>query len=255
MTANYHTHTPRCFHATGTEEEYIQNAIAAGLEVLGFSDHAPQPFKNGYYSKMRMYPETLPEYAQSVLAMQKKYSGLLQIHLGLEAEYYPALFSEFLQMVRDVGTEYLILGQHWPGNEQGERHMIKPFEDETSLARYCDQVIEAMHTGAFTYVAHPDLPNFIGENAVYARHMRRMICQAKACDVPLEINLLGARTQRNYPDLRFWELVAEENCPVVLGQDAHSPDVLLDKETPRRMLDMVEQLGLPLLSRVALKKP
>lgn len=255
MTANYHTHTPRCFHATGTEEEYIQNALAIGLEVLGFSDHTPYPFKNGYYSTMRMYPETLSEYVRTLRTVQEKYAGRLEIHIGLEAEYYPAYFSELLQMVRDKGVEYLILGQHWPGNEEGEIHIMKPFDSEARLERYCDQVIEAMHTGAFTYFAHPDLPNFVGSSEAYDRHMRRMIRQAKACNVPLEINLLGLRTNRNYPNSRFWELVAEENCPAILGQDAHSPDILLDTHTEHLALDMARSLGLNLLERVTLKKP
>ena len=39
MLANYHTHTSRCRHATGTDEEYIQKAIAEGVKILGFSDN------------------------------------------------------------------------------------------------------------------------------------------------------------------------------------------------------------------------
>ena len=38
---NFHTHTSRCGHAVGTDEEYVQAAIQAGVKVLGFSDHAP----------------------------------------------------------------------------------------------------------------------------------------------------------------------------------------------------------------------
>ena len=30
--ANYHTHTARCGHAIGTDEEYVQAAIQAGLK-------------------------------------------------------------------------------------------------------------------------------------------------------------------------------------------------------------------------------
>ena len=36
MIANYHTHTPRCNHAVGSEEEYIQQALNAGMKILGF---------------------------------------------------------------------------------------------------------------------------------------------------------------------------------------------------------------------------
>ena len=44
MTANYHTHTWRCLHASGTERQYVERAIEGGLAVLGFSDHAPMPY-------------------------------------------------------------------------------------------------------------------------------------------------------------------------------------------------------------------
>ena len=38
--ANYHTHTTRCQHARGTEEEYVLQAIDTGFEILGFADHS-----------------------------------------------------------------------------------------------------------------------------------------------------------------------------------------------------------------------
>ena len=44
MEANYHTHTWRCRHASGTERDYIENAIDHGIRILGFSDHTPYPF-------------------------------------------------------------------------------------------------------------------------------------------------------------------------------------------------------------------
>ena len=44
MYANYHTHTWRCNHARGTERDYIEQAIASGVKILGFSDHTPNPY-------------------------------------------------------------------------------------------------------------------------------------------------------------------------------------------------------------------
>ncbi len=255
MIANYHTHTPRCHHATGTEEEYIQAALEGGLQILGFSDHTPYPFPEGYYSKMRMYPQELPEYVQTLSSLKEKYANRIELHIGLEAEYYPAHFADLLEQVRNEGIEYLILGQHWLGNEQGEIHVYRAFDDEAKLARYCDQTIEAMHTGVFSYIAHPDLPNFTGDEKIYDRHMRRLIREAIACGLPLEINLHGAMTDRAYPTPRFWELVAEEGGKAVFGRDAHEPFELLDTETEQRMLNMVQRLNLTLLPQITLKKP
>lgn len=255
MIANYHTHTPRCHHATGTEREYIQAAREAGLKILGFSDHTPYPFKDGYYSKMRMYPEQLPEYMNTLRALQAEYRDTIQIHAGLEAEYYPAHFQELLSWVRDNGVQYMILGQHWLGNEQGEEHVMHPFEDPARLERYCDQAIDAIYTGVFSYFAHPDLPNFLGDDGIYRSQMQRLIRAAKQCGLPLEINLHGARLNCNYPNRHFWELVAEEDCQVVLGRDAHAPEEMLDQKTQVRMEDMVKDLGLPLLQQITLIKP
>ena len=41
MRTNYHTHTTRCHHATGSDEEFVLSAIKGGYQELGFSDHTP----------------------------------------------------------------------------------------------------------------------------------------------------------------------------------------------------------------------
>ena len=52
---HYHTHTKRCGHAQGEDEEYVLSAIKHGFKFLGFSDHVmlpghPQPGVRGDYS-------------------------------------------------------------------------------------------------------------------------------------------------------------------------------------------------------------
>ena len=44
MKTNFHTHTARCGHASGRDEEYVQSAIRGGYQVLGFADHSPWQF-------------------------------------------------------------------------------------------------------------------------------------------------------------------------------------------------------------------
>ena len=44
MDYNYHTHTARCGHAVGEDEEYVKRAIECGIKYMGFSDHAPIRF-------------------------------------------------------------------------------------------------------------------------------------------------------------------------------------------------------------------
>ena len=254
MIANYHTHTPRCRHAFGDEEAYVESAIVRGLEILGFSDHAPQWFPGSYYSTMRMFPEQLREYCDTVRALKEQYCRKLQIHLGVEAEYYPAIFAKLHSQLRDTGVEYMILGQHWVGNEENEPYSGMPTADEAFLARYCDQVIEGMQTGLFTYFAHPDIVRFTGERRIYEKHMRRICRTAIETQTPLEINFLGIRAGRHYPNEIFWQLVGEEGCPVVFGIDAHEPDAILDWASEQKAMLLVQQYGLKLMETVTLKK-
>ena len=76
---------------------------------------------------------------------------------------------------------------------------------------------------------------------------------AKELDVVLEINLLGFRAERNYPDARFWKLAGEAGCKVLLGCDAHMPQDFLDKTAIEKAMAMVQQYGLTLLETVPLQ--
>lgn len=254
MIANYHTHTWRCNHAVDTEEAYVRCAIDRGLELLGFSDHAPYCFPEGYYSRFRMKPELLSGYVQTVQDLKRAYTGQIDIRLGLEIEYYPAYFSQLLPVLQEQGIEYLLLGQHYIGNEIGEPYSGKETQDETVLRRYCDQIIDALQTGLFTYIAHPDLVHFTGDRKTYRSHMRRLCREAKSCGVPVEMNLLGFREGRHYPNRRFWEVAAEEGCQVKIGIDAHSPNALRSLEAEQQAMKLVRELDLDLTETVELKR-
>lgn len=255
MIANYHTHTPRCNHAVGTEEEYVLAAIQRGMKTLGFADHAPCcGFPDGYYSGFRMRPEQTSEYASTILNLRNKYRGRIELYAGVEMEYYPKHFNDTLSLLRDSGVEYMILGQHFIGNEIGEPYNGTPTEDEDRLKRYCHQVMDGMHTGLFSYVAHPDVFRFVGDPVIYQKYFRELCREARVCNMPLEINLLGLGEDRHYPNPMFWQLAAEEGCDAVLGCDAHKPEALLDIKTANRAYDMAKQLGLTVVDTVSLKR-
>lgn len=252
--ANYHTHTARCRHASGREEEYVKAALEEGLSVLGFSDHTPYWFEGDYYSTFRMYPHQLEEYVESVLAVRVAYAGRIAIPLGLEAEFYPAFFPDMLERVRDAGIEYLLLGQHFVGNEIGEHYCGRPTADPDILQRYCHQVNDAMYTGLFSYLAHPDLLYFTGSEALYRDQMRSVCKAAKDCGLPLELNLLGIASGRHYPNPVFWELAAEEDCSVVIGRDAHAPEQVKDRDSEEIARRMIKHLGLKACDTVPLRR-
>ena len=158
MVANYHTHTWRCNHAYGVEKQYIENAIEAGLRILGFSDHTPYCFPNGYVGPDKMLPSQLEDYVDTVLRLRDEYRDDIEIRLGLEAEYYPEIWEGLLELIEPYPIEYLLLGQHYIHNEyEGDRYNGRPGHGEKDLLLYCSQCLEALETGRFLYFAHPDL--------------------------------------------------------------------------------------------------
>lgn len=171
----------------------------------------------------------------------------------MEAEYYPRYFPRLLELLRAGGVRYMILGQHFLGNEVEDRYCGVPCPETGELERYVSQSIEALETGLFTYFAHPDLFRFTGDEGDYDREMSRLCRAARETGTPLEINLLGLREARHYPDLRFWRIAAREGCQAILGCDAHQPRWVTDPGSEARAERMAEDLGLKLLREVPIR--
>ena len=231
MDYNLHTHTVRCRHASGSDEDYIRCAIEAGIKTLGFSDHAPYIFPDGYENLYRVQMCDAESYVSDLSIMREKYKDKIDIKIGFEMEYYPLYFDEMLAIAKKVGAEYLILGQHFVLSEHPKGiGSGGPTDDERLLSTYTDEMISAIKTGVFSYIAHPDMMAFTGDGEVYRREMRRLCHAAKEYDIPLEINLGGVRYKKFYPHERFWEIAGETRAPVTIGYDAHKHTDLLNTE-------------------------
>ena len=230
MDYNYHTHTFRSHHATGTDEEYIKTAISGGIKYMGFSDHSPFKCEDGYESLHKVYVADANEYTDTISKLREKYKNEIDIKIGFEMEYYPDHFDGMLKTIKEYGAEYLILGQHFLSNEHDEPRIVSttPTDIAEHLEKYVKLVIEAMETKVFSYVAHPDIFNFIGDTAVYTKEMRKLCIASRELNIPLEINFLGIRDKRHYPIDSFWKIAGEENSPVTFGFDAHTAESAYD---------------------------
>jgi histidinol-phosphatase (PHP family) len=226
MFANYHTHTFRCKHAHGEDREYVEAAIRAGMKVLGFSDHCPWVFDDGYISGIRMIPEELDDYFDAIAAVKKEYADDIAIYTGFESEYIPELMEAQNELLKDYPIDYMILGEHFMGREPYSIYSGFPTNNEAILQRYVDLVIEGMETGKYLYVAHPDLLNFSGSDEIYEYHMLRLCRYLKEKNTPVEINLLGWIEKRQYPSERFLKIAQKAGNSAIIGVDAHSPKML-----------------------------
>ena len=255
MIANYHTHTYRCHHASGSDEEYIKKAITEGVKILGFSDHAPYLYRNGYVSYYKMLPSEAKDYYTSLSALREKYRDKIEIYIGYEAEYYGEIWEETFEFWRRENTpDYLILGQHVIGNEDGDTLIASGIRN-THVEEYVSQTVAGINTGVFTYLAHPDLISYVGPDEVYEEEMTKLILAANKAGMPLEINMLGLSEGRRYPRDFFWEIAKRYEPRVILGCDAHSPERVADKAEILAALRYADKFHLNVIDTVEIVNP
>ncbi len=256
MDYNFHAHTPLCRHATGTEREYIEAAIAAGIKEWGFSDHIPFIFPNGKENSYRVPMVEVNDYINTVNKLKVEYKDKINIHFGFEMEYYPEYFDEMVENARRWGAEYLILGQHSVGAEPDFFFWsTEETENIEYLKDYVSRVVAAIRSGVITYVAHPDMFNFVGDDDIYNEEMAKILKAAEKYNVPLEINFLGIRDNRNYPTEKFWRLAADYDISVVFGLDAHDVQGARDLTSLERALEICKKYNLRVVDKLELIKP
>ncbi len=236
MKINYHTHHELCGHAGGTCEDYVKEALVQSFTELGFSDHAPF---DKYNLGFRMNDADLDEYLRDIETVQKTYGDRLTIKKGIEAEYWYTE-GEYLQELRSK-LDYMILGQHFISMTFDDTDLISTFalSMPEHLDVYATYLCDAMQSGHYDMIAHPDLYmhgylNF-DEHAKRAAHK---ICScAEATAVILEFNANGYRRARvdtpqgrvhPYPRTEFWDIAEQYEVRTILNSDCHSPGHLYD---------------------------
>ncbi len=251
LKSNYHTHTVLCGHAVGTIQENISKAIEYGYETLGFSEHAPLPLHefNEVDAKRLFANEnmTMQELQANYLDVLSKLKGhcSLDIKIGLESEYVSGNL-EFYKELRSK-VEYMILGVHF---FKSDSKLIDTYAqiDNTTMYDYARNIEEALATGLFDYLAHPDL--YLYENLEFdedARRVADMICDS--CikyNIPMEINCNG---KGRYPRPDFYEYIKNKPVKFIIGVDSHDPE-RLSGEHIKNSIDLAKRLNLKLVERI-----
>lgn len=252
MKTNYHTHTQRCRHAQGTAEDYVRAALEANVSILGFSDHAAFPdYDYGY----RMPYEELPLYFSDVDRLSKAYASDIMIKKSLEIEYLPKYMGFYEELLETYHTDYLLLGEHFFLDEEGAFHNITTGVTDTRLyVSYAKAIAQALGTGYFQMVAHPDI--FTMNHNAWDRNCdaaTELILEAAAQNhVILEFNANGFRrgiheypdgARHMYPHRKFWERVAGSGVSVIVGSDCHNPTQVWD-EAMAHAMEVLHQLGI-----------
>ncbi len=252
MLCNYHTHTVRCKHASGKDEEYVLEAIKNGFDCLGFSDHSPWPLYEDENSRIRMELSEFDEYYKSIHSLKEKYKDQIKIYIGLECEFLEDRMDWLLNFKKEKKLDYILFGHHFDSRIRNELYFGHYKNQENCLERYKETVIKGLSTGAYLYLAHPDLfmKTYREWKKEFEKPCLEILKVCKELDIPIEYNLAGLITRSGYPCDEFWKLAGQVGNKAVIGLDAHAPEHLCDVNLVLESRVKLKQLGLEVLNHL-----
>ncbi len=223
MRIDLHNHTSRCNHAEGTIEEYIEKAIELGIDIFGFSEHAPMDFDHKY----RLAFEEMDAYRSDVLNAKEKYKKEIKILLGYEVDYLPGYMDK---RVLEANVDYLIGSVHfinkWSFDNPEFIGGWKERDTDEIWQAYFDAAEAMADSSLFDIVGHFDLIKVFGylprkDIRVLAENALKAI---KKSNMVLEINTAGLRkpVAEIYPSRQLLQEAYALDIPITFASDAHA---------------------------------
>ena len=223
MRIDLHNHTTRCNHAKGSMRSYVERAIELGIDIYGFSEHAPMDFDEHYRLKF----EEMDAYITDVQSLQNEYQDRIKILLGYEVDY---LKGHIDKRIINSKVDYLIGSVHFLGTWGFDN---PEFNDEYSKRNideiwqeYFRNIEEMAKTGYFDIVGHFDLIKVF--NFLPKKDIRSIATPAlkaiKKANMVLELNSAGLRKpcKEIYPSESLLEVAYELDIPITFSSDAHA---------------------------------
>lgn len=226
--ADYHVHTPLCHHAKGWPLEFAQRAVDLGLGELGFADHNPMPTQ---FDNWRMAIGDLPRYLDEVAGAKAQFPQL-NIKLGLECDYLAGRGAWIEELAGKTDWDFLIGSVHylpsgWAVDDPQYISRFRGADIEDIWANYWRTYVDAIRSGLFDFVAHPDLPKKFGFRPAgdLTRYYEPVIAALAETGTPFEINTAGLRKEcaELYPADDFLRLAAQAGVPLLINSDSHDP--------------------------------
>lgn len=229
LPADYHNHTPLCRHATGEPVELAAQAVRAGLDEMGFSDHNPMPRDD--FDDWRMKASELELYVAKVEQARRDFPNL-SIKLALEVDYLPGYEDWIRDLAARYAWDYFIGSVHYVSGSWDLDNPLKisewkrrdPFEVWTA---YFDRLTMAAESKLFDIIGHADLCK---KFCFYPKEdctplYSRFIEAARRNEAAIELNTAGLRKdcKEIYPSLSILRLAAQAGVAITFGSDAHAP--------------------------------
>ena len=163
MRVDLHNHTFLCNHATGTLEEYIQQAIKSKIDIFGFSERAPMNFDEMY----RLKNDEVQKYIELIDEVKNNYQNKIEILTGFEVDFLPGYSDD---SIFDLDIDYFIGSVHFLNIKDepwgfDNPEFIKEWENrdvDDIYNEYFSKIIELANSKLFDIVGHLDLIKVFG---------------------------------------------------------------------------------------------
>jgi histidinol-phosphatase (PHP family) len=234
-------HTPLCRHATGEPVEYAKQAVAIGLDEIGFSDHSPMRQDN--FDNWRMNLGQLDAYVEKIRKAQKDFPQLT-IRLALEVDYLPGHEDWIRELAARHPWDYFIGSVHyvsdsWAIDDPQKLSEWKHRDSFEVWSTYFERLTMAAESKLFEIIGHTDLPKKFGHRptrdpafaggfgaAGCTPLYEKFLAAAKKSGCAIELNTAGLRKdcREIYPSREILKLAFQNGVPITFGSDAHAPE-------------------------------
>jgi histidinol-phosphatase (PHP family) len=234
MLTDYHTHSFRCGHAAGTMREYVEAAIARGIDEIGLTDHIYLYFEDDHALRDPSYAMAEHEYplhVEEMLALREEFEGRIAVRISVEADYIRGRESDLQQILGRFPYDYVLGSVHFVDGwaiDAPEHNGRWKIEGASKIwRRYFEELEAAVRSGMFDLLAHIDLPKKFGfypdfdiEEPVSA--LLETIARS-GCAVELSSAGLRKPVGEMYPSPSILARLRERAIPIALSSDAHAP--------------------------------
>ena len=222
MRVDLHNHTPLCNHATNTPRDTVVKAIKEGIDIYGFSDHAPMDYDREY----RMSFEQMSEYEKEILELKEEFKEQIDIRLAYEVDFIQGLVDS---RVLRANVDYLIGSVHfldgWGFDNPEYIKVYKNRDIDKIWQEYFDAIEAMANSGYFQIVGHIDLMkvfNYLPKKDIKLI-AKDAISAIKKSGMSVEINSAGWRkpVKEGYPSKEILQICYEKDIPITFSSDAH----------------------------------
>lgn len=231
---DFHTHHDRCGHAVGKIRDYIETAIANGLDIIGISDHSPYFYReeDHFRPNITMKKSEFPGYVAEVLALKEEYEDKIEVLLGVESDFFPEYMNHYRKQYDKYPFDYIIGSVHYvDGLSIFNKNRWKRLTDDEKVATkdaYYELIQQSARSGMFQILGHIDaMKGFYPEfSEIPSEAVEETLKVIGIENVAIEINTSGRTKSCGgwYPSDAILEQALFYNVDVTFGSDAHNPE-------------------------------